>query len=106
MSESGDVEQLLSLRLRVAVSLPLFSNPFPGNWDYRFNQGAGADKYLERVMESSTEPPLVCWGWGSWQQGNGAARAASVELISCSPYTWVPHFERVLLFLFIFVLVS
>lgn len=92
MSESRDVQRQLSLRLRVTLSLPLFPDPYPGNWDYRFNQGAGADKYLERVMESSTEPPLVCWGWGSWQQGIGAVHAASIELISHSPYTWVPRF--------------
>jgi len=42
--------------------------PFPRNQDYRFNQDAGADKCLDWVMESSTEPPpLVCWG----EAGNG-----------------------------------
>lgn len=37
--------------------------PLPSYQDYRFNQDAGADKYLDWKMESFTEPPpLVCLG--------------------------------------------
>lgn len=47
-------------------------SPFPysslGNQDYGFNEDAGADKYLDWVMESSTEPPLLMY-WG--EAGSG-----------------------------------
>lgn len=43
--------------------LNLALSPIPSCQDCRFNQDAGADKYLDWAMESSTEPPaLVCLG--------------------------------------------
>lgn len=45
------------------VVLNLALSPIPSCQDCRFNQDAGADKYLDWAMESSTEPPaLVCLG--------------------------------------------